>query len=30
MLVMTFVIVVVMQTLLGRDVMRGRQAGGAA
>jgi iron(III) transport system permease protein len=30
MLVMTFVTVVVMQTLLGRDVMRGRQAGGAA
>jgi len=30
MLVMTFVIVVVMQTLLGRDVMRGRQTGGAA
>jgi iron(III) transport system permease protein len=30
MLVMTFVTVVVMQTLLGRDVMGGRQAGGAA
>ena len=30
MLVMTFVTVVVMQTLLGRDVMRGRQAAGAA
>ncbi|HEY6107293.1 MAG TPA: ABC transporter permease subunit, partial [Gemmatimonadales bacterium] len=30
MLVMTFATVVVMQTLLGRDVMRGRQAGGAA
>lgn len=30
MLVMTFVTVVVMQTLLGRDVMSGRQAGGAA
>jgi iron(III) transport system permease protein len=30
MLAMTFVTVVVMQTLLGRDVMGGRQAGGAA
>ena len=29
MLVMTFVTVVVMQGLLGRDVMGGRQAGGA-
>jgi len=27
---MTFVTVVVMQTLLGRDVMGGRQAGGTA
>ena len=29
MLAMTFVTVVVMQTVLGRDVMGGRQAGGA-